>query len=1303
MILHFLLVIWSLPPMLVHSIELGQRINTTSILTEYTLVCGFDYLCDPSSVTLPDKQRAPTPMGYSHIITCPHCSCNMTSCFVEKNCCPDIVFRYPDMSCVSLALSNDTHGDAALMVTTCPPDTPPDVNIACTIDEYNNANKITLVPVSSTTDNVVFRNDNCAKCHGQGNNFTNWNFNIECDRMVDINQLSSYEEIFQSGLDNMCQMNYLSPRTLGHFACSGEDIYLNLKPCNITGHWPVYDAAIDFACRNIQSRYRGFENIFCFVCNPSKPETSPLISACNKTGMWDTYDSELESACLQYPQSQIAYPFKNRFCYLCNRVNNMSVTFMDAETIIAWEKWEYVYDNSYEAVFGIKSFRHGEIPYVNIPKLIFNSSVILSDERFSANVNVSKLLFLHYLHFGFEERCPGNAAVDTYGPYQQCICNPMCVTISRCCPEFAMSGPVKYTNEFENSLSVSKCYRNKEFANFTLQDKCEVDRPSFGIFHIPVRSRNSGILYRNVYCFLCNEGQEASDDVGTEPEYDPLDLMIKCNFTFQTERYVSLQDMLTDFTRMEHDGKGEHCTVSTVYDLLDNSKLIPDTIHTCNVTGNWDVYDFDIEWACLHYFTEITRDFYLKKYKNIFCEMCNTALDTGVEFTSCNLKGFYVDNNSTISDDCERYPQVTSMKPYKNAFCMLCNALPPLPPPMFTEIAVTTDDNSWYNDLSCSPGTDIQFDGVITSTIRDLFSISASPELSSGVDNVFTSYGNHCVENEIYDIEKSSCILQECAGGKMLQGENCIPLLQLTSSLGYTLALRLTGSVLPSKNIAMENILYDLENIVYKYIAYELSTSPRIVSSYISTANRCRQHIQLGETINITFSFYTSFYLEAVVNRYDVESRLINLTNRTIIHKTDILDTDILVETHHSALDLPGEIILLDFEANCFRVTQKDLKYDRNAYRLKLVSKLLLCPRVRIEKDRYEIDSRSRRMTLLPNGPVLSFENYEFLANTSVLICVEDFKEMIEGRTSESEQDLLSSILGVLSFLCTCLSMVCLIITFLTYCFFAELRTIPGKNNMSLIFSLFFSQGLTQFGMIQTKHTIPCTIIAICIHFFWLSTFFSMNICSFHMFRVFVFPLKEVKRAHRWTCFCYVCYIFGMSALIVILYIALSVTVFEVDNLGYTGNGKCFLTSFESVIATFISPVILVCVFNIVFFVVVAYKISTAPKVPSNKNVRQEFPLYVKLFVLTGATWTFQIIDAFIPLSVFSIISGIINSLQGVFIFLSYSVNSRVRKFYKERLSSTRISRVSQKRTVAGRSNYDSFQSDEQSQSDSRL
>ncbi|XP_069131753.1 uncharacterized protein [Argopecten irradians] len=1125
-----LLSIWIL--LLVPSSTTDHRINTTAILTEYALVCGLDYMCNANSLP-----SLPRPTGYDHIIKCPSCSCNPDDCFEHHTCCPDLVFRYPEMSCVDVSLSNDSRGPSVLMAASCPLGTEDDT--ACTTHEYDNADKIKRVPVSLTAE--VFRNTDCASCHGVKHNLTRWNFKMDCDRIVDINHISSYEGIFQAGLDNKCNMSYQYSGIPQHFQCSEND-YPGFKHCNMTGQWGVYDANVDWACRNVQQPYRGFDNVYCFVCNPVKHPDSQLISVCNSTAMWDPYDSELEEACLYYPVSQIAYPFKNRFCYSCNRDNRMLGSFMDAETSVDMERWDTAFKNTYEAVIGIQYFRRVMLQ-ADLLQVISNTNVVLAEYNLNTYSNMSNILFLYYLHYGVHGNCPLNGE-NRNDQSQKCTCSLSCVSSSSCCAEFAMSDPVAYTNTFRNSLAVSKCYRLDKSRNTTLQEKCESTMQAKGILQIPVRSRSSDILYRNVYCFLCNEGhgsenQEDGQGVDTsdiEQGYDPLDLQIQCNFIFQTERYLLLDDMLKDFDQMA-DGD-EKCTFSILYDLYDNKKLVPDTIDRCNVTGDWDIYDTDIEQACLAFNHDITHTEYSGAYKNIYCEMCNTALGIGLTYTSCDV-------NMTYNDECEMYPQVTSMTPYKNYFCKLCNYRPPPIVNMNPIVGFDSGGNTGQNDSNCNnrrTDGNSGINGMIDFglTVRDLFSITVAPEFSGDLDKEVSTYGNHCLGNEIYDTEKQSCIMQECAGGKMLIEKRCKPLLQLTSALGYTVALRVTVSALALEDMTVETLL------------------------------------------------------------------------------------------------------------------------------------------VTIEKDRYEIDNSTRNVKLLPGGPLLSFGNYELLKNTSLIICVEDFIEMIESRSPvpEGVYDL-TFIVQLVSFLCTCLSILCLIITFLTYCFFAELRTLPGKNNMCLIVSLFFSQCLVQFGMNQAQYTTLCVIIAILVHFFWLSTFFSMNVCSFHMFRVFVFPLAEVKRVHSWTCFWYLCYVYGMSALIVIVSITLSTTVFNAEHLGYTGKGYCFLTRFESVITTFISPILLVCLSNIIFFVFVTYKISTAPKIPSTRHARQEFPLYVKLFVLTGATWILQIIDAFIPLSVFSVISGIMNSSQGIFIFLSYSTNARVRKFYKARISSSRVSTAS--------------------------
>jgi hypothetical protein len=71
-----------------------------------------------------------------------------------------------------------------------------------------------------------------------------------------------------------------------------------------------------------------------------------------------------------------------------------------------------------------------------------------------------------------------------------------------------------------------------------------------------------------------------------------------------------------------------------------------------------------------------------------------------------------------------------------------------------------------------------------------------------------------------------------------------------------------------------------------------------------------------------------------------------------------------------------------------------------------------------------------------------------------------------------------------------------------------------------------------------------------------------------------------------------------------------------------------------AVIVTFLSPITLVCVINIFFFVVTSLKIASTPKIENESQQstsnRVHFVVYVKLFTITGITWVFQIIDSFL-------------------------------------------------------------------------
>jgi hypothetical protein len=187
------------------------------------------------------------------------------------------------------------------------------------------------------------------------------------------------------------------------------------------------------------------------------------------------------------------------------------------------------------------------------------------------------------------------------------------------------------------------------------------------------------------------------------------------------------------------------------------------------------------------------------------------------------------------------------------------------------------------------------------------------------------------------------------------------------------------------------------------------------------------------------------------------------------------------------------------------------------------------------------------------------------------------------------------------------------------------------------------------------------------LHFSWLSTFFWLQVCSFHMFRVFtakvrseLFGNHSMKKAKF-----YACYAFGSSTVIVTTNVIVSFIVTNGANSGYD-DVLTLMTYKTSFLVTLIVPLILTCITNIVFYVITAYKIYSTPALEKTSGNRIHFSVYVKLFTLTGLSWILQIIDTFLETSVLSYCVAVLNGLQGLFIFISYICNGRVWDMYQQ-------------------------------------
>ena len=517
---------------------------------------------------------------------------------------------------------------------------------------------------------------------------------------------------------------------------------------------------------------------------------------------------------------------------------------------------------------------------------------------------------------------------------------------------------------------------------------------------------------------------------------------------------------------------------------------------------------------------------------------------------------------------------------------------------------------------------------------------------------------------------QKSCVHYKCAPGNFLAEDletSCIPFLPTASNLGYILAVAINASINVEHDVTIGDVIEPLRELLTDaLIGFDHRDSVKY--THIVVMEPCANIIQSNTTFKVHISLQITFLVKKSVQRRDLEYELINATSNDISIANGHLEIEGNVSPDPKAFLLPANRYRTQFITNCFMFNQEQQEHTSRAYKLSPISKALRCPQVILSRERYIYDELKQTLILLPSRFLLTFGDFQMVSKESAAVYLDDF-EKNNSNINESTVSALGFVLGIVTLTCVSLSMLCLLMAFITYLVFPILQTLPGKNNMCLIFALFLSQGLTQFGLTRTADRLACTIIGILIHYFWLVTFFCMNVCSFHVFKVFAFsfhrPLDLTEE--RWYLFRYICYAYGVPAGIIILHTTISLPLS--GYIGYGSNVRCFIENPQAIIGSFLAPIILLCVLNATFFSISAYKIKTSPKVASTNASRNEFSIYLKLFLLTGFTWVAQIIESFLPLSVFSVFVAILNGSSGMFIFFSYTMNERVRTFYRNSFS----------------------------------
>ncbi|XP_078372820.1 adhesion G protein-coupled receptor L4-like [Oculina patagonica] len=280
---------------------------------------------------------------------------------------------------------------------------------------------------------------------------------------------------------------------------------------------------------------------------------------------------------------------------------------------------------------------------------------------------------------------------------------------------------------------------------------------------------------------------------------------------------------------------------------------------------------------------------------------------------------------------------------------------------------------------------------------------------------------------------------------------------------------------------------------------------------------------------------------------------------------------------------------------------------------------------------------------LKPHNKLYNNMTY-MLRDSKLLLCVNFSRNFSRTEKEGGKQTITKTpaLLQLLSSIGCFVSMVSLVLLLITYIVFAELRNLTGKIIINLALSLLLYQSLF-LSAVKTDDQDTCLAIAVLLHFFVLSFFTWMTVMAYDMRRIFT-------------------------------------------NISGQGEQECFISQPRALLYSFVLPVALMLIFNMIALGhTVIHIIKTRKRTQQKQNRRHDTRaavICVKMASVMGVTWILGIAANLKALSFLWYPYVVLNSLQGLFIFLSFAASGKALELYKSKLAGILRNRTPQSEAV---------------------
>ncbi|KAL4828364.1 hypothetical protein H8958_011575 [Nasalis larvatus] len=257
-------------------------------------------------------------------------------------------------------------------------------------------------------------------------------------------------------------------------------------------------------------------------------------------------------------------------------------------------------------------------------------------------------------------------------------------------------------------------------------------------------------------------------------------------------------------------------------------------------------------------------------------------------------------------------------------------------------------------------------------------------------------------------------------------------------------------------------------------------------------------------------------------------------------------------------------------------------------------------------------------------------------------------------------------VLTVITYMGLSLSLLCLLLAALTFLLCKAIQNTSTSLHLQLSLCLFLAHLLFLMAIDRTEHEVLCAIIAGVLHYLYLAAFTWMLLEALHLFltarNLMVVNYSSINRFTKKLMFPVG---YGVPAVIV------AISAASRPHL-YGTPSRCWLQPEKGFIWGFLGPACAIFSVNLALLLVTLWILknrlsSVSNEVSTLQNTRMlAFKATAQLFIL-GCTWCLGILQVGPAARVMAYLFTIINSLQGVFIFLVYCLLSQqVREQYRK-------------------------------------